>query len=282
MTEVTWKDLAKTVVDKTKISEEIDAKILAHNTDPSAHSQTNEALKNHIIGEILDHANGSVTRAKVSDDAFILGTEKFDKGAIMEFTSFDQTGSGTYTGIKTIRKSYVYAHTDAFSVVRHSKFFPQQNDIWDCADDLEMQFNYFIGTNWAWTPNGGGAIYLVYSDVSGGGPLNSSHKGFEICLENQDDGSISATASVANGTTLSIQTLAFDLVQGQRYSFTVSKIGNSFDFYINGVWKATIVLIIPGTVVNPYLVHSAVSGNAADRAAEGTLVQVAYYFPYQP
>lgn len=69
MSEVLWKDLAKAIDDKTKISDEIDAKIVAHNEDPSAHGQANEAITVHREGEILDHLDGSVTNDKLAVDS---------------------------------------------------------------------------------------------------------------------------------------------------------------------------------------------------------------------
>lgn len=65
MAEVTWKDLAKTVTDKTKISEEIDEDIKTHNEDASAHKQSGEAIDTHRIAEILDHIDEAVTNPKL-------------------------------------------------------------------------------------------------------------------------------------------------------------------------------------------------------------------------
>lgn len=66
MTEVLWKNLAKDIDDLTKISDEIDADLVEHNEDPSAHGQTNEAIEVHRVGEILDHLNGSTTGIKLA------------------------------------------------------------------------------------------------------------------------------------------------------------------------------------------------------------------------
>lgn len=65
MAEVTWGSLAKTIDNKITVSEEIDADILEHNEDPSAHSQNNEALDVHKKADPLDHPDGSVTNAKI-------------------------------------------------------------------------------------------------------------------------------------------------------------------------------------------------------------------------
>jgi len=65
MSEVVWKNLAKDIGDLTKISDEIDSKLGAHNVDESAHSQSNEAIYNHRVGEILDHLDEAVVNTKI-------------------------------------------------------------------------------------------------------------------------------------------------------------------------------------------------------------------------
>jgi len=67
MAEITWGLIAKSVDDKTTIDEEIDAKILAHNVDASAHGQTNEAIEVHRVAEILDHLDESIIAAKIAN-----------------------------------------------------------------------------------------------------------------------------------------------------------------------------------------------------------------------
>ncbi len=69
MSETTWGDLSKAIGDNTKISEEIDADMLAHNEDPSAHGQSGEALDTHRIEIIIDHPDASVTEPKIADGA---------------------------------------------------------------------------------------------------------------------------------------------------------------------------------------------------------------------
>jgi hypothetical protein len=49
---ITWYALPKKVDDPRTIEEEIDAKILQHNLDPSAHSQSDEALYFHRISQL--------------------------------------------------------------------------------------------------------------------------------------------------------------------------------------------------------------------------------------
>jgi hypothetical protein len=72
MAEVVWGQLGKAVSDPTTISEEIDADVLAHNEDPSAHRQTDEAIDTHRTAAILDHLARSVTVGKLDQDKLYL------------------------------------------------------------------------------------------------------------------------------------------------------------------------------------------------------------------
>lgn len=63
---ITWGALAKAIGDNTLVSEEIATLILDHNLDPSAHGQSNEAVYNHRISELLDHVSYSIYNAKIN------------------------------------------------------------------------------------------------------------------------------------------------------------------------------------------------------------------------
>ena len=91
MSEVTWGDLAKTVTDKAKISEEIDADVNTHNEDPSAHGQLGEGVYVHRNAEILDHLDGAVTLQKLYFNRFIILThfESIDGWGINGAVSLD-------------------------------------------------------------------------------------------------------------------------------------------------------------------------------------------------
>lgn len=63
---VTWYTLPKTVDDLTSIDDEINAFILAHNIDVSAHGQSGEGLWTHRIADVLDHVNYSIYNIKLA------------------------------------------------------------------------------------------------------------------------------------------------------------------------------------------------------------------------
>lgn len=66
---ITWYALGRTVEDTESILEAVDAKILTHNLDPSAHGQSGETVYEHRVASTLDHANYSIYNISVSPAA---------------------------------------------------------------------------------------------------------------------------------------------------------------------------------------------------------------------
>jgi parallel beta-helix repeat protein/putative cofactor-binding repeat protein len=63
---ITWYLLGRTVEDTESISEEIDAKLLTHNLDPSAHGQENEVVYEHRVAPLLDHLQYTIYNIKLN------------------------------------------------------------------------------------------------------------------------------------------------------------------------------------------------------------------------
>lgn len=85
---INWYALGRVVNDPTTIDENIDAKILAHNFDPSAHGQSDEAVYNHRISSLLDHVNYSIYNIKIHPEARTIKAF-VDVGGAAEFTDLD-------------------------------------------------------------------------------------------------------------------------------------------------------------------------------------------------
>jgi hypothetical protein len=66
---ITWYALGRVVDDPETIMEEIDAKMLSHNLDPSAHGQAGEGLWTHRAAELLDHVSYSIYNLKIAPAA---------------------------------------------------------------------------------------------------------------------------------------------------------------------------------------------------------------------
>jgi len=83
---ITWYALGRTVGDTESIMEEMDAKILTHNLDPSAHGQTGEVVFEHRNATLLDHLFGSVDMKHLVANKSML------------FTCFESTSGWTVVG----------------------------------------------------------------------------------------------------------------------------------------------------------------------------------------
>jgi len=68
---ITWYALGRNVSDNQSIIEEMQAELLAHNQDVSAHGQSSEAVYNHRIAEIMDHLEGSVDWKHLTDKKMV-------------------------------------------------------------------------------------------------------------------------------------------------------------------------------------------------------------------
>ncbi len=63
---ITWYALGRDILDNQTIVEEMQAEMLTHNMDPSAHGQGSEAIYNHRIAELLDHVSYSIYNSKIN------------------------------------------------------------------------------------------------------------------------------------------------------------------------------------------------------------------------
>jgi hypothetical protein len=84
----TWGSMAKGIGDPTHIDDEIDSKLAAHNASDNAHGQSNEALYNHRVAELIDHLDESVENIKI-------------KGAHRAYRAIvDVAGTGDYDNLQ--------------------------------------------------------------------------------------------------------------------------------------------------------------------------------------
>ena len=125
---ITWYALPKKVDDPTTIEEMIDAKILEHNLDPSAHSQSDEALYFHRISQVLDHVNYSIYNIKLHPEtrpikAFV------DAGGAAEFSDIQSA------------INYVHALGGGKIFVKEGVYYPKSDIILYSNIDIEGEDN---------------------------------------------------------------------------------------------------------------------------------------------
>ena len=178
MDAISWYALGKTVLDTTTVMEEIDDKILTHNLDGSAHGQSNEAVYNHRIAELLDHVSYSIYNVKVNPAARIYKAI-VGPGFEADFTTIQQAidWAHLYGGGIVHIKAGTYVQTA--DIVLYSDIILQGED-----DDLSiLDFNHtdkeikIVGTSGTHKKNitiralgiiqsqaVDGAIYIDYAD----------------------------------------------------------------------------------------------------------------------
>ena len=102
---ITWYALGRTVVDTESILEAVDAKMLTHNVDPSAHGQDYEAIWEHRSAELLDHVNYSIYNIKLAPQtrtvkAFVSGGGEADFADIQQAIDYTSLLGGGIVFIK--------------------------------------------------------------------------------------------------------------------------------------------------------------------------------------
>jgi len=120
---ISWYTLPRTATDLQSIKEAVDAKLLSHNQDPSAHGQTGEGVYTHRIASILDHVDESVKNAKILKMA---RTYKY---------IVDPAGDGDYTTI-AVALTQVIADAGGSIFVKDGVYSP--------IADLVVPSNCFI------------------------------------------------------------------------------------------------------------------------------------------
>ena len=95
---ITWYLLNRTVADLQTVMEAIDAKMLTHNQDPSAHGQSSEAVYEHRNTYALDHPITSVYARHIAHDlTFITQVSKDDDQTL--------TGDGVWQDVSDLKKT---------------------------------------------------------------------------------------------------------------------------------------------------------------------------------
>jgi len=132
----TWGALPKTLDDNQTIAEFAAEQLSIHNADDSAHGQSNEAIYNHRIAEILDHLDQSIINGKIiaSHRTYnaVVGTDPEDDfDDIQDAIDFVHSIGGGTVFIKP------GTYTQAENIVLYSNITLESND----ANSTIIDFN---------------------------------------------------------------------------------------------------------------------------------------------
>ena len=198
---------------------------------------------------------------------------------VINFADFLSSVSSSATIEKKTRLCTVQTGMTQNSVGKVYSELPQAGDYWNCVNDLELAFHYYIGEFWLSGDQHGAEVYIKYGMGTDADTGAVTDKCFGIKLEDLANEKIKATGFVRNGATLKTDVLSEVLEVTVDYVFTIKKVGGTWTFYIDGVELGSISETLSGTVGDPYLTH--VCKNPVNGSAGGGILNtVGYYFPY--
>jgi parallel beta-helix repeat protein len=145
---ITWYALGRTVIDTESILEAVDAKILTHNLDASAHGQENESLYEHRAAALLDHLSYSIYNIKTNPAARVYKAI-VGSGLEADFEALQAAIDWTnlYGGGTIFIKAKTYTLTSDITLYNNIEIVGEDNDT--CIFDFNSGAYQFklIGTS---------------------------------------------------------------------------------------------------------------------------------------
>lgn len=215
---ICWGPLGKTAQDPTTIADYIAAEILDHNVSSSAHGLDGYAVYNHRVGDVLDHADGSVLLEKLTATKRIIlsAFESMDGWESFGTISQELANLGIWTAIAVDSYAGAYVMPGNWVPVDWSKDMFWQSTV--KLSHITSQIVYFgIGG----TDNVGG----------------ESAFGFKV-----DDGNLYCYHAEMNGGALvytTFQITGITLTDWNVYRAIYDQSAGTLKFYVNGVLKKT-------------------------------------------
>jgi hypothetical protein len=280
---ITWGQLAKSQTDPEKIEEAIQRLIAEHNADPEAHLVEGGSLQSHKMAEIIDHLVSSIIADKIKDGEVtppkilsLLSNEE-EVGHISDFSTWDSYVAGSGSVTKRFKYNEVATGSTINSIASiYLKFGNYPGYSGPYRFDFKVYIEEYINEGMECYIKFGGGNYLPND-----GNVPSRCFGFKLtAIEIEEEVyEVKVEGFVRNYFGVSYVTLATNLQVTEAYVLSIDWVGDTFNFYIDGVLKGQIVKtqMTPwGTEV--YLVHAIKNNVAGDNRS--LLTQVAYKVRY--
>lgn len=221
MTVVTWDTMAKKVDDKTTIQELLDSSLLAHNQDPSAHSQADEPIYEHRTDEQLDHLDGSV------------GLKHLYKDSILIMSCFESLDGWTLAGNKSINifSAGIYTNATANHISSIS--------MWDTSlsDVLNFSKNPFFQTTAYIDDTTNIEVYILCGRYQAGN--NNDSFGFKYV-----SGTLYAVWTYDEDE-YTQEISGIDVTVRNVYRAVIDSVNDTLTFYVNGTVRHTLTADLP-------------------------------------
>lgn len=215
----TWGLVPKSQIDSETIEEAIVRLIGEHETDPTAHTGTNESLEAHRAEGILDHRAGSVLADKWTMTEFSLSED------FKDITPYTITGDVTNTEWPALYLYVEYGEVNKSEISKTiqlpapylSKNFDNMFQVTGLFDFSNSHFHAWLG--------------IGFND-------ETPSDGFGFVIQ---DGALKACV-VNTGTPSYSGTLSLDLGVAHVYRAQLNAFSQEVDFYIDGSLVATIAI----------------------------------------
>jgi hypothetical protein len=247
-----WGLMTKSAEDSTKIEEEIDARIAAHNADPDSHGLADMALYAHRTGDVLDHLDDSIIAAKLGpgsvqvralDVIYVNSTPMQMEGCYRGVT-----GSATITDPATDIGIFIQTGTTINSIANlFAEGMYEKNQTWD----KERLWKAAM-----WLGSLSAQVFRFGIGYMANDAVHARHVGFRLT-----NGSLVAT--VGNGTVESLLPLPAPAGTNTYYYKIHFLPGVSAEFFIDGVSYGKITVNLPSGTIDPWITFQAYLTNTA-------------------
>jgi hypothetical protein len=173
---ISWYALGRLIDDPETILEAVDAKVLTHNLDPSAHGQENESVYEHRANEILDHVEDSIKALHVDKSLSCITQKIKDHEQTVaiypgwtDITDLLFTFNASKEG-KILITTIIYAKSrgqgeDLYIRIRNFKasysyYFPSQQG-WLMPEIRYLSNNQFVLATFTWTTEVFAGVNLI-------------------------------------------------------------------------------------------------------------------------
>jgi hypothetical protein len=239
---ITWDQLCRAIGDLETIQEAIDAAVLTHNLDASAHGQSDESVYNHRIADSLDHVFGSVDLRHLTAERYSI------------LTAFESLDGWQIVGAVTQRILNTYLQTGASNGNKVAMYINDE----DYSPVIDFTKNpFFQATMWMYDDT-----YLDVYMVAGMAGYTSDGDYFGFKIHNA-----TLYAVWKKGATEYTQEITgIDTMVKNTYRAFMNTTDGNIVFYVNGVLKYTATTNLPTTGGQEYFTfHIKTNQNAAKR-----------------
>jgi len=228
---ITWYALGRTVDDTETILAAVDAKLLTHNLDPSAHGQAGEVVFEHRTSSLLDHLFGSVS------------LKHLISSKINAMSCFESTDGWNKSG--TFNPVLFAARLETTAVLNNEVHAYIENIIASFVPNFAK--NPFFQTSLWFTTNTNQHAYIAVGDYY---TNDGETFGFKI-----HDATLYAVVRESDLTEHATEITGIDITEMNVYRAYLDSTAGEVYFYVNGILKHTQTTFVPTGTSSVFFIY---------------------------